>query len=44
MEASARPPVLRYHTISDSKGLEYLQAVRLGATAPQPVRDGPAQN
>jgi quinol monooxygenase YgiN len=33
MEASARPPVLRYHTVSGSKGMEYLQAVRLGAAA-----------
>lgn len=34
MEASACPPVLRYHTVSGSKGMEYLQAVRLGALAP----------
>jgi quinol monooxygenase YgiN len=33
MEASARPPVLRYHKVSDAKGMEYLQAVRLGAAA-----------
>jgi len=39
MEASARPPVLRYHTVSGSKGLEYLQAVRLGAAACPPARD-----
>jgi quinol monooxygenase YgiN len=39
MEASARPPVLRYHTISGSKGLEYLQAVRLGAAACPPAGD-----
>lgn len=37
MEASARPPVLRYHTVSGSKGLEYLQAVRLGAAACPPA-------
>jgi quinol monooxygenase YgiN len=36
MEASARPPVLRYHTVSDSKGMEYLQAVRLGAAVCTP--------
>jgi len=36
MESSARPPVLRYHTVSGSKGLEYLQAVRLGAAACPP--------
>jgi quinol monooxygenase YgiN len=46
METSSRPPVLRYHTISCSKGLEYLQAVRLGAAANPPapkdaaVKDG----
>lgn len=39
MEASARPPVLRYHTVSDSKGMEYLQAVRLGAAACPSARD-----
>jgi quinol monooxygenase YgiN len=36
MEASASPPVLRYHTVSGSKGMEYLQAVRLGAAACAP--------
>ncbi len=36
MEASARPPVLRYHTVSASKGMEYLQGVRLGAPACAP--------
>ncbi len=36
MEASARPPVLRYHTVACSKGMEYLQAVRLGAAACTP--------
>src|SRR3954453_943588 len=30
MEASARPPVLRYHSVSRTRGLEYLEAVRLG--------------
>ena len=38
MEISARPPVLRYRTASDSRGMEYLEAVRLGA----PVRPAPA--
>ncbi len=31
MEASDRPPVLRYYSITDVKGLEYLEAVRLGS-------------
>src|SRR5436305_8933103 len=30
MEASARPPVLRYHLISCTRGSEYLETVRLG--------------
>jgi quinol monooxygenase YgiN len=34
MEASARPPDLRYQSIGKCQGLEYLEAVRLG--------DGPA--
>ena len=36
MEASDGPPVLRYHSISGAKGLEYLEAVGLGAAAPAP--------
>jgi quinol monooxygenase YgiN len=36
MEASAQPPVLRYHTVSAARGLEYLEAVRLGAGACPP--------
>jgi quinol monooxygenase YgiN len=37
MEASARPPVLRYHSVSGTRGLEYLEAVRLGrGAAPRP--------
>ena len=41
METSARPPTLRYHTVSGSAGLEWLEVVRLGAaTAPPPVKDG----
>jgi quinol monooxygenase YgiN len=34
MEASTQPPVLRYHTVSGVRGLEYLEAVRLGKTSP----------
>ena len=34
MEASDRPPVLRYSSISAARGLEYLEAVRLGSAAP----------
>jgi quinol monooxygenase YgiN len=37
MEASARPPVLRYHSVSASKGLEYLEVVRLGSGAAPPL-------
>lgn len=44
MESSARPPVLRYHTVSGSKGLEYLQAVRLGAAARPPSAKDAAKN
>jgi quinol monooxygenase YgiN len=36
MEASAQPPQLRYHVVSDVKGLEYLEAVRLVARASPP--------
>lgn len=36
MEVSARPPVLRYHLVSGTRGLEYLEAVRLGARASPP--------
>ncbi len=36
MEASDRPPVLRYYSISDVKGLEYLEAIRLGNAVPPP--------
>jgi len=31
MDASVQEPVLRYQTISSVTGLEYLEAVRLGA-------------
>ena len=34
MEASAGPPVLRYHWVSATRGLEYLEAAHLGAGAP----------
>jgi quinol monooxygenase YgiN len=34
MEASDRPPVLRYYAVSGARGLEYLEAVRLGGAAP----------
>jgi quinol monooxygenase YgiN len=36
MEASAQPPVLRYQTVCATQGLEYLEAVRLGAGASPP--------
>ena len=32
MEASAEPPVLRYQWVACTRGLEYLEAVRLGAS------------
>jgi quinol monooxygenase YgiN len=34
METSDRPPVLRYYAVSGARGLEYLEAVRLGTGAP----------
>jgi quinol monooxygenase YgiN len=34
MEASDRPPVLQYCSIVHVKGLEYLEAVRLGTAVP----------
>jgi quinol monooxygenase YgiN len=34
MEASDRPPVLRYCSVADVRGLEYLEAVRLGGATP----------
>jgi quinol monooxygenase YgiN len=44
MEASAQPPLLRYHLVSDTRGLEYLEAVRLGsAVPPPPPPDQPAR-
>ena len=45
MEISARPPVVRFQTISEVRGMEYLQAVRLGAAAcPPPVKDAAAKD
>ncbi len=45
MEISARPPVLRFQTISDLRGMEYLEAVRLGAAAvPPPAKDAPTKD
>jgi quinol monooxygenase YgiN len=42
MEASIRPPVLRYHMVSGVKGLEYVEALRLGARASAPpAKDQP---
>lgn len=44
MEASAQPPVLRYLSICASKGLEYLEALRLGqATSPSLPLDKPTK-
>ena len=37
MEASAHAPVLRYFTVSDVRGLEYLEEIRLGSTLPRQV-------
>jgi quinol monooxygenase YgiN len=34
METSAQPPLLRYHVVSHVKGLEYVEAIRLGEAAP----------
>ncbi len=42
METSARPPVLRFQTISDSRGMEYLEAVRLGKTLDSPSENPPS--
>ena len=45
VDASALPPVLRYHSASAIQGLEHLEAVRLGAGASllpapdQPVKE-----
>jgi quinol monooxygenase YgiN len=41
MEASARPPVLRYYSVAAPRGLEYLEAVRLGTPGPaSPSHEG----
>ncbi len=41
METSAGPPTLRYDVVSCSRGMEYLEAVRLGtgATSPKSVKE-----
>jgi quinol monooxygenase YgiN len=39
MEASARPPILRYDVVSCSQGLEYLEAVRLGSGVAKRCQD-----
>jgi hypothetical protein len=36
MEASAERPVLRYDQIASTRGLDYLEAVRLGTPATTP--------
>jgi quinol monooxygenase YgiN len=40
MDASVQQPVLQYRTISAVKGLEYLEAVRMGALLPPPRPNG----
>jgi len=40
MEASVRQPVLRYQTISEVAGLEYLEAVRMGSPLSPPGLNG----
>jgi quinol monooxygenase YgiN len=42
MEASIKPPLLRYHVVSGIKGLEYLEAVRLGGGASPPLAQDPS--
>jgi len=45
MEASAEPPVLRYQLVATIKGMEYLEAVRLGGGAGKtPASDQPNPN
>jgi quinol monooxygenase YgiN len=43
MDASVQQPVLRYQTISAVKGLEYLEAVRMGSPLPLPRTNGDDQ-
>ena len=43
MDASVQQPVLRYQTISSVAGLEYLEAVRLGAPLSPPEPSGANQ-
>lgn len=40
MEAAALPPVLRYFTVSDVRGLGYLEKIRLGPRMPPHSQDG----
>ena len=42
MEASAQPPLLRYHVVSAVKGLEYVEAIRLAAGASPPGAEDPS--
>ena len=39
MEISTRPPVLRFQTMSECKGMEYLEAIRLGAAPCPPAKN-----
>jgi quinol monooxygenase YgiN len=41
MEAATQPPALRYQEVCGTRGLEYLEAVRLGS--PPPGRPAPDQ-
>ena len=43
MDASVQQPVLQYRTISAVKGLEYLEAVRMGAPLSPPEPSGANQ-
>jgi quinol monooxygenase YgiN len=43
MDASVQQPVLRYQTISAVKGLEYLEAVRMGSPLSLPRPNGDHQ-
>jgi quinol monooxygenase YgiN len=43
MEASENPPVLRYYSISDVRGLEYLELIRLGIATPPAASGGEMQ-
>jgi hypothetical protein len=43
MDASVQQPVLRYQTIFAVRGLEYLEAVRMGSLLPPPPPYGDDQ-